>query len=146
MIEFALPQWLHVALDIVLGGVAGSVATIYFTRRQERTQVALDIIREYRALYGEVAAVLWLLRSSPDLDLSENQNRVKAMGNWYDIVSALWLMGEANRRLLSRVEINKAARNFRQQAMKASDGQEWLKEALEKWGDLAKLAAKQGGS
>jgi len=58
--DIAVPEWLHVVFDIVLGRVAGSVATIYFNPCHERTQVALDIIKEYRALYSDLAAVLRL--------------------------------------------------------------------------------------
>jgi hypothetical protein len=143
--QIAIPEWLQVVFDIVLSGVAGSLVTIYFTRSHERTQVTLDVIKEYRALYGELAEVLGLLASPSELGLPENQNRVKALGNWYEVISALWLTQEVNRRLLKRVGIVKSARNFHDVARRASDSQEWLKKSVQAWHDLATLAAKQRG-
>jgi hypothetical protein len=143
MWEIARPELLHTVFDIVLSGFIGSLVTIYFTRSHERTQVSLDIIREYRALYHDLGVALGLLKHPDLLSAVDNQNKVKAIGNWYDIVSTLWLAKEANERLLKTFGIHKSARNFREMAEKASRGQEWLRVAVEeKWKGLAAVARK----
>jgi|HubBroStandDraft_4_1064222.scaffolds.fasta_scaffold59247_4 hypothetical protein len=130
---------LRTVLDTLLGGGAAAIVTVYVSNRQEKTKISLNIINDYLQKYDEMAVVRHLLENPSELAGATEINRVKSLGNWYEIVAALYNSRKAERGILEQIGIKKRAQSFYTAAMKASMNGRSLQQAVSGWIELKQL-------
>jgi hypothetical protein len=81
----AVPWWVPYAISAVTGGLAGQVLNWRLTRRRDRRDLTLAIVREFLSRFDEMAAVLGLLGARIPLTPAE-LNRILLLGDWMDTV------------------------------------------------------------
>lgn len=125
------------------GGAVSSVITIVSERRSKRTEVALDILEKFMSQYEALATVLGLLDAPQSLADPENMNRVRKMGDWYEIVAAVCLENRAELPLLRRLTIPTLMNQFLVRARTAAPSNPNLRTAVDSWTNLRDYLAKE---
>ena len=94
------------------GGVIGAIMTSRSERKRSQTEIALRFIEQFMAQYDQLAVVMGFLQDLSSLADIENMNKVRAFGDWCEIVSASCLAELANVELLNKVGIPGQMRDF----------------------------------
>ena len=101
----------------VTGGLAGAALTALVNRRRARIEGSLKVIEQYFSRFKDLEIVYKLLGNSNSFithpDAEENLNRVRALGDWLDIVAMLYVKEHVDRAILNDAELTKLIRDFR---------------------------------
>jgi hypothetical protein len=131
-------------IPAVTGGLAGALFTLYFSRRREKSKLALDFIKEYNQMFFDLSYVYYLLEN-PDRYKSksvsqqtdnnscgnekgsreDNKNRIKNFGNWYNMLAALYLDKQVNRKIIHAADLDKSILNFKDKISSAPEFENW---------------------
>ena len=109
------------------GGVIGALMTSRAERKRSQTEIALRFIEQFMAQYDQLAAVMGFLQDLASLADVENMNKVRAFGDWCEIVSASCLADLADVTLLNRVGIPDQMRDFHEKAKRVIPLQDTVK-------------------
>jgi hypothetical protein len=99
----------------VVGGVVGSVAAHVFTKRLNRTNIALELIKLFMAQYLEGAQLEKMLRqrSRGGKSLSPDElELIFKFGGWYEVISRAYLDRTADPSLLDSMNIRVVLARF----------------------------------
>jgi len=93
------------------GAITGSVLTSRFNANRAKVDIALDAIEFYMSIYSELAIVQSLLQGKQITDPAE-QNRVRKVGDWLELICTLSKNGAVEVGYLNQVGIHNQVRNF----------------------------------
>ena len=98
---------------IILGGLAGAVVSWRANLAANRKQIALKVVKDYFAKYSELARAMGVLHEPSSLYDDTQRNCMLAIGDWFELVTCLYNMHYANKRLLRQVGMTEAILAFR---------------------------------
>lgn len=133
-------------IGALVGGIISAVIVGIFEWRSKRTEVALEIARQFFAQYDELAQVIGLLTVPQQLHGQPNvanMNRVQKFGDWCETVSAVCLERAADRAILRRIGIPGVMKGFLDGAQGATQQAPEVGSAIAKWTNLQKYMRKE---
>lgn len=141
--------FLTVCGTVLFGGAAGAGLAAYFAGRRERRDVALKLVDYYLAHYAAYADVLRMLSEPTRLTDPAARNRLREMGDWFEIAAILLNRGRTDRALLQDIGLTAQIARFRDQVVEAvpkapADIGGRLAELLEKWNGLREFRQEEG--
>lgn len=101
------------AIPIIFGSVAGAIVSWFSARQLKRTDISLGLIDDYLSKYSELAELPSLLSDKEALQDAANMNRVRAAGDWYELVAITCKYKIANKKLIEHTEISRELTEFR---------------------------------
>jgi hypothetical protein len=126
-------------ISVVSGGLAGAILTWFVTQRRRKVEIAIDLVEYCFSIYDEIANVKALLRG-PSLNDPQQQNQVRKVGDWFELVATLCDKRAVDKTLLEEVvvlnEMNMFHNLVRTYMSKGSE----LNDAWRWWPNLNKLA------
>jgi len=135
-LSLELYKWLGA---LAAGAIAGFL-THWFSRRRQRTDVALKVVDSFMAMYSEIGAAMGILHQQhANLDASQ-ENTVRKAGDWFELVAALYESNVVDRHFLEQVGLPDQMKRFRDLARSAqAQKPTFLADALGDWNHLAAL-------
>jgi hypothetical protein len=133
--------WLEIVIGAISGGLAGTIVTLYFERRQRRQATAVTLVQEYQARYDLLREVNDLfLRHAKHPNSWDDEARFKAlkMGNWYEVAALLYNTGLADRQLVQQMGLDRSILNFYQRACTVP----MLEYYVKRWKEMDHLSQK----
>jgi hypothetical protein len=135
----AATEYIPVLVSFISGGLAGAVVNAFVTRRWQKTQVALSIIERFFSSYDDIARAKSILRDPTSTKAVDNQNTVRKVGDWFELVSSLWKHSSLNRDLIKEVAIPKEIDLFRDLVTNSKSFTDVFLEAKSWWPDLYQI-------
>ena len=102
-----------IAIPIIFGSVAGAIVSWFSTKQRQQIDVSLKLIDNYLSRYKELAEVSGLLKNSESLKDNNEMNRVRAAGDWYELVAITCKYKVANSKLIEHTGIGRELKEFR---------------------------------
>jgi hypothetical protein len=96
-------EYLPFVVSLISGGMAGAIVNLFVTRRRQRIDAALKLLDYFFSIYGELAEVKGILQSPPTLSNPKELNRVRKIGDWFNLVASLCEKKLVDTQLLGRV-------------------------------------------
>jgi hypothetical protein len=130
----------------LVGGLISAIIVVIFESRNKRTEVALEIAKQFFSQYDELAEVKGLLNAPQHLQGQPNVanvNKVQKFGDWCETVSAVCLERAANRAILRRIGIPGAMKDFLDRAQNAAPQAPKVKLAIANWTNLQEYTRKE---
>jgi hypothetical protein len=131
---------LHLLLPLIIsmigGGLAGSILNVLYAGRRGRRELTLHLIEEFLRRRGEFTEVGSLLAGAPvSLEDASALGRVRAAGDWFELVAAVCNKKLADRRLLKDIGIAAIISSFKQRI--AETGMKELEDQLAQWENIS---------
>jgi len=124
------------------GGVISAVMTIRFEKKRSQTDVSLEFLKQFLEQYDELGAVKGLLLDPGSLQNNpSNVNKVRKLGDWFEIVSAASLAGLTDDSLLDRVGIASEIKQFHGSAIQVEASVTDMPNVGASWPNLVKYVS-----
>ncbi len=104
------------AVSFISGGLAGAVVNSLVGQIWQRRALALKLVDRYFDTYSELAAIKTLLANPSLLSDAAQRNRVRAIGDWFEIAASLYNRGKVDRALLDDLGLDTEIIDFRTKA------------------------------
>jgi len=82
-------QYLPFIISLISGGLAGAVVNYFITWQKQRIDSSLRIIDYYFSIYSEIGQTKRILQTPSTLTATEEQIRVRKVGDWFELVASL---------------------------------------------------------
>jgi hypothetical protein len=144
-----LPEFSPIILALA-SGLAGSLITLVLSSLRERNRLALDFVNEYSKMFFDLSFVYHLLKKPNEYNYEksnnsilnikkmENFNLILRIGNWFNIVAALYIARRINRKIIHAADIDKEILKFNSYISKAPMFEKWK----ENWKYIDELKTK----
>ena len=123
------------AISLVTGGLAGALVNLYFTQRRQRVEIALELIDYFFSNYREIGEVKRILQNPTSLTNIE-ENRVRMLGDWLNLVATLCQRKVVDKRLLNDVVVFSEMLIFRNLVQGSINQSNVFNDAWKWWPDL----------
>ncbi len=134
-----IPQ---VILSIVFGGVGGAWLQCIYTRSQRREQVALEAMKHFLAVYSDLAEAKYFLGDANRLENPLNQNKVRKVGDWMNLIAFLNSRNLVNKDMLGRCGVQKEMNAFHTLINNSMSNSNVFSDAWNLWPDLDSFCCK----
>jgi hypothetical protein len=132
-------DYLPVVVSLISGGLAGALVNAFITDRRQRTQIALSVLERFFTSYEDIADAKRILQAPQLMALPDNQNVVRKVGDWFELVASLWKRGSLDRGLMREVAIPKEMDLFRDLVTGSKSTTSAFAEAKNWWPDLYEI-------
>jgi hypothetical protein len=136
-------QWgdlITVMVPLIGGGILGTVLTLLYKRGEKRTDIAIKLIDQFFERYEKLGEVYSLFNM--EWDPQENhEDKVRMMGDWFEIFSALYNNRKADRNLLDSVGFPKIISRFYRKA----ELDDRLQDTIQWWPEMERYVKEFGG-
>ena len=105
-------EYLRLGIAFLSGGLAGAVFDYFVSRRREQVGLALKIMDKYLAEFGEIGECKTILADSTKLAPVANQNKVRRIGDWFELISILYQSDYLSKTFLDKVGLLAELRKF----------------------------------
>ena len=111
-------------LGAIMGGLIGWGATYFTTLKLDRERQTFDLLKIYQRNFFDYSTVLYYLKNWDKEMLTKKDtkiDKIRKIGNWFDIFAALIVRQRLDPRLVKDLEVETAIRNFWCNATKSSN-------------------------
>jgi hypothetical protein len=105
-------ELLKLGLAFISGGLAGAIFTYFANRQRQRVETGIKLAERYLAEYDEIGACKSLLSDAIKSKELPNQNRIRRMGDLYELVAILCDAKYASSKFVSECGLTQEMRRF----------------------------------
>src|SRR3954469_21396244 len=82
-------EYLKLGVTFISGGLAGALVNFFTSRRRQRVEMGLKFAERYFADFDSIAEGKDLLGNAARLSEVGNQNKVRKLGDWFELIAIL---------------------------------------------------------
>jgi hypothetical protein len=103
---------LKAVVTFVSGGLAGAVLTYFVSRHRQQVEFVIKITDRYLDEFSEIASCKDILLEPSKLKDASNLNRVRKLGDWFEMIAVFYDSEYLSKGLLEKVGLLVELRKF----------------------------------
>lgn len=103
---------IKLAIIFLSGGLAGALLNVLVSRRRQQVEFVIKITDRYLDEFAEIAACKSILSSSSALQDTINLNRIRKLGDWFELIAIFHNSRYLSKHLLTKVGLLGEFRKF----------------------------------
>lgn len=131
---------LKIAVAFLSGGLAGAVLNYLVSRRRQQVEFVIKVCDKYLDDFDEIAVCKAILADSSQLRDLGQLNRVRRLGDWFELIAIYHASNYLSKQLLEKVGLFSELRKFHELVgQRKNDPESPLNDAWLWWVYLDKL-------